>query len=173
MAIYFSGFVSLGPSSVNLDYLCILKLCILNSDAATLHALWIRVSKNQTRHVNKYKTDKLSIHSSPNSKQQKRCLKKLCLVLSYIYIIYLFYALIPFIEHFLKQRRFIYYYIYIYIIYIYYMLYYSVILYYIYYSVYIYTLSLCLYIYIYIYIYIYQYIERRCFRKCSMKGIRA
>ena len=44
------------------------------------------------------------------------------------------YALIPFIEHFLKQR-----------------------------------LSL----YIYIYIYIYQYMERRCFRKCSMKGIRA
>ena len=28
-------------------------------------------------------------------------------------------------------------------------------------------------IYIYIYIYIYQYMERRCFRKCSMKGIRA
>ena len=26
---------------------------------------------------------------------------------------------------------------------------------------------------IYIYIYIYQYMERRCFRKCSMKGIRA
>ena len=25
----------------------------------------------------------------------------------------------------------------------------------------------------YIYIYIYQYMKRRCFRKCSMKGIRA
>ena len=25
----------------------------------------------------------------------------------------------------------------------------------------------------YIYIYMYQYMKRRCFRKCSMKGIRA